>query len=74
MCGHEHHHEADCLCKKICGMVRLLLAGAILGTIAGMVGMYFFDHDKCMQRNARKVLQGAEEFTHSIKSKIDENA
>ena len=54
-------------------MVKLLLAGAVLGTIAGMVGMYFFDHDKCMQRNARRMLQGAEEFTHNIKSKIDEN-
>jgi len=73
MCGADHHHEHNCFCGKVCGMIRLLLAGAILGTIAGMVGMYFFDHDKCMQRNARKVLQGAEEFTHNIKSKIDEN-
>ena len=72
MCNHEHHQN-DCLCKKICDMVKLLLAGAVLGTIAGMVGMYFFDHDKCMQRNAKRMLQGAEEFTHNIKSKIDEN-
>ena len=74
MCGHEHcHNESGYFCRKICGMIRLLLAGAILGTIAGMVGMYFFDHDKHMQRNARKMLQGAEDFTHNIKSKIEEN-
>lgn len=72
MCGHENNHENCCLCKKICGMIRLILAGAVLGTIAGMVGMYFFDRDKYMQRNARKMLQGAEDFTHNIKSKIDE--
>ena len=72
MCGHENHREGDCFCRKICGMVRLLLTGAIVGTIAGMVGMYLFDHDKYMRRNARKVLQGAEDFTHNIKSKIDE--
>ncbi len=72
MCGPEHHNEGPCFCTRVCGMIRLLLAGAVLGTIAGMVGMYFFDHDKRMQRNARKMLAGAEEFTHNIKSKIDE--
>ncbi len=73
MCGECNHHEhGECLCKRICGMVKLILAGAILGTIAGMFGMYFFDHDKCMQRSARKMLQGAEDFTRNVKSKISE--
>ena len=65
--------QFKCLCRKICNIVKLLLTGAIIGTVAGMIGMYFFDHDRCMQRNARKMLQGAEDFTHNIKSKIDEN-
>ena len=73
MCGHEYHDNSRCLCNKICGIIKLLVTGAIIGTIAGMVGMYFFDHDRCMQRNARKMLQGAEDFTHNIKSKLDEN-
>ncbi len=73
MCCNHENHSSECFCGKICGVLRLLLAGAVLGTIAGMVGMYFFDHDKCMQRNARRMLQGAEEFTHNIKSKINED-
>lgn len=73
MCCNHENHSVECFCGKIYGVLRLLLAGAVLGTIAGMVGMYFFDHDKCMQRNARRMLQGAEEFTHNIKSKINED-
>lgn len=72
MCGSENHNEHSCFCSRVCAMIRLLLAGAVLGTIAGMVGMYFFDHDKRIQRNAKRMLEGAEEFTHNIKSKIDE--
>lgn len=72
MCGPERNHGSDCLCHRICGMVKLLITGAIIGTMAGMIGMYFFDRDRNMQRNAKKVLQGAENFTHNIKSKIDE--
>ena len=73
MCRPEYQ-EHDCLCKKICMATRLILAGAVLGTIAGMVGMYFFDHDKRfqknVQRNASRMLEGAEELTHNIKTKI----
>ena len=68
MYRHEHH---DCFCKKICDVVKLILAGTIFGAVATMVGMYFFENDKCMQRQAKRMLQSAEDFTHNIKSKIE---
>ena len=54
MCRPEYQ-EHDCLCKKSCMATRLILAGAVLGTIAGMVGMYFFDHDKRFQKNVKEM-------------------
>lgn len=65
----KEYHE-PCLCKKICGIIKLITAGAIIGSIAGMIAMYFFDRDKWMQCRARKMLRGAEDFTRNMQSKI----
>lgn len=70
MCNESKLH-VPCLCHRIFGVIKLITAGAILGSIAGMVAMYFFDRDKWMQCRAKKILQSAESFTRNIQSKID---
>lgn len=67
MCN-EHHEP--CLCQKICGIIKLITIGVVLGSVAGMVAMYFFDRDSWLQCRARKMLKGAEDFTKDIQSKI----
>ncbi|MGN1041810.1 MAG: hypothetical protein ACI4PJ_03680 [Acutalibacteraceae bacterium] len=74
MCNEHHDHYCACFCKKICGVIKLITAGVVLGSIAGMVAMYFFDRDKWLQCRARKVLKGAEEFTRDMQSKISNNS
>ncbi len=69
MCG-EYHENHDCLCGRLCAIVRLVMAGIVIGTVAGMVGMYFFDRDKWLQYKAKKMFKGAQDLTNNIKSKI----
>lgn len=75
MCGETremHHH--DCVCSKFCGIVKLVMAGIIIGSAAGMVLMYFYDHDKWMQCKAKKMIKNAQNMaqnvTQSIQSKL----
>ena len=69
MCG-ESHENFGCACSRFCGIVRLVMAGIIIGTVAGMVGMYFFDHDRWLQYKAKKMIKGAQDLTNNIKCKI----
>lgn len=69
MCG-ECHENQSCVCSRFCGIVRLVMAGIIIGTVAGMVGMYFFDHDRWLQYRTQKMFKGAQDLTNNIKSKI----
>ena len=46
------------------------MAGILIGTVAGMVGMYFFDRDRWLQYKAKKMLKGAQDLTNNIKCKI----
>lgn len=70
MCNEQHTHCEPCLCQKICGIIKLITVGVVLGSVAGMVAMYFFDRDKWLQCRTRKMLKGAENFTKEIQSKI----
>ncbi len=75
MCG-EHHEKIyhDCACSKLCGIIKLVFAGIVIGSAAGMVLMYFYDHDKWLQCKTRKMVKGvqdaAQNVTSTIKSKI----
>ena len=66
----ESHENHGYMCSKFCGILRFVMAGVIIGTVAGMVGMYFFDHDRWLQYRAKKMLKGAQDLTSNIKSKI----
>ena len=70
MCNDPHSHCEPCLCQKICGIIKLITAGVVLGSVAGMVAMYFFDRDKWLQCRTRKMLKGAENFTKEVQAKI----
>lgn len=70
MCNDSNAHCEPCLCKKICGIIKLITVGVVLGSVAGMVAMYFFDRDKWLQCHAGKMLKGAENFTKEMQSKI----
>lgn len=41
-----------------------------MGSIAGMVAMYFFDHDRWLQRRTKKMVKDAENFTKGVGEKI----
>ena len=69
MCNCSSEHR-DCICHKICGTIKLIMAGIIIGSVAGMVMMYFFDRDRWLQCKAKKMIKGAEEITKNIGSKI----
>lgn len=69
-CGCDHHNDG--LCAKLCGFCKLMATGIIFGSIVGMVSMYFFDKDERVRCNAKKVIKGAEDFTHKVQSKISE--
>lgn len=71
MCESSHSHGGHgCFCAKICAVVKLLMAGIFLGTVAGVVAMYFFDRDKGLQYKAKKMIQSAGDLTRNIGSKI----
>ncbi len=69
MCNFSHEHQGYTY-NRFCGMIKLVMAGIIVGTVAGMIGMYFFDHDRWLQYKARKMLKGAQDLTNNIKSKM----
>ena len=46
------------------------MAGMIIGTAAGMVIMYFYDHDRWLQCKARKMINSAKGVAENIQSTI----
>lgn len=72
MCETSHEHCKPCLCHRICGIIKLITAGVVLGSIAGMVAMYFFDHDRWLQCRTKKMIKDAENFTKGVGEKITE--
>lgn len=60
----------NCGCSKICGILKLIMAGIVIGTAAGMVLMYFYDHDRWLQCKARKMINSAKGVAENIQSTI----
>lgn len=82
MCGESYESSHNCACNKFCGIIKLVMAGIIIGSAAGMVLMYFYDHDKWLQCKARKMVKDvqntvqntAQNIQSSIKSTIGMNS
>lgn len=71
MCGENYERSScRCLCGKICYVLKLMFLGAIIGSAAGMVLMYFYDRDKWMQSKARKIVSGVKDTAQNVASGI----
>ena len=70
MCGETHVAHHDCACHKFCGVIKLIMAGIVIGTAAGMALMYFYDHDKWLQYKAKKMVKNVQNTAQNIQSTI----
>lgn len=62
--------SCGCLCSRICAIAKLIFLGMIIGSAAGMVLMYFYDHDRWMQSKARKIVNGMKDTAQNVASGI----
>ena len=72
MCCETDKKSERCLCSKICGMIKLIAVGTIIGCVAGMVAMYFFDRSRKLKQNTKNFIKGAENLTHDIQQKMSD--
>lgn len=70
MCGELHEKSHDCVCSKFCGIVKLVMAGIVIGSAAGMVLMYFYDRDKWLQCKARKMVKDVQNTVQNTAQNI----
>ncbi len=71
MCGENCCRESHgYFCGKICEIAKLVIIGMIIGSAAGMVLMYFYDHDRWMQCKAKKMMCGVKDAAQNVASGI----
>lgn len=56
--------------SKNYGIAKLVIIGMIIGSAAGMVLMYFYDHDRWMQCKAKKMMCGVKDAAQNMASGI----
>lgn len=71
MCGENcERNSCGCLCSKMCAIAKFIFLGMVIGSAAGMVLMYFYDHDRWMQSKARKMVSGVKDAAQNMASGI----